>query len=170
MLENTFEVRATRVLSSVLFSDIVGSTDRATALGDHKWSALLDQHDGLVEAQIKRYRGQMIKSTGDGVLATFDAPGRAVDCARAMREGARHLDLDLRVGVHTGEIELRGAEIDGLAVNIAARVEAAANDGEIFVTRTVTDLVAGSDLRFDDRGEYELKGIANKWQLFAVAG
>ncbi len=131
---------------------------------------MLDQHDGLVEAQVKRYRGQVIKSTGDGVLATFDAPGRAVHCARAMREGARSLDLDLRVGVHTGEIELRGADIGGLAVNIAARVEAAAGNGEIFVTRTVTDLVAGSDLRFDDRGEHELKGVANPWQLFAVAG
>ncbi len=122
-----------------------------------------------MNVQVQRYRGQVIKWTGDGVLATFDAPGRAVHCAEALRDGAGALDLDLRVGVHTGEIELRGSDIGGLAVNIAARVEAAAGDGEIFVTRVVTDLVVGSDLRFEDRGEHELKGVASKWQLYAVA-
>ena len=137
-----------RVLASVLFTDIVDSTRRAAELGDSEWRLLLNQHDALAERQIARHGGRLVKTTGDGVLATFDGPARSVRCARAISEGARALGMEIRAGVHTGEVELRGDDIAGIGVNIAARM---AQPGGVLVSRTVTDLVAGSDLEFDSR-------------------
>ena len=161
-------LEADRVLASVLFTDIVDSTRRAVELGDREWRLLLNRHDSLAEREITRYGGRLIKTTGDGVLATFDGPARSVRCAQALNEGAQALGLMLRAGVHTGEVELREGDIAGLGVNIASRVEALAQPGEILVSRTVTDLVVGSGLDFDDRGEHHLKGVPGRWQLFAV--
>ena len=158
-----------RVLSTVMFSDIVGSTERVAAEGDRRWRELLDQHDAIATRQIDAYRGRLIKSTGDGLLATFDGPARAVSCACELRDELRSLGIDTRVGLHTGEIELRGADIGGIAVNTAARVQAIAGAGEVYVSRTVVDLVAGSGINFDDRGEHQLKGLAGTWRLFAVS-
>jgi pimeloyl-ACP methyl ester carboxylesterase len=157
-----------RVLSTVLFSDIVGSTKQAAALGDRRWREVLDRHDDVVSREIETYRGKLIRSTGDGVLATFDGPARAVTCGCELRDGLRSLGIDVRVGLHTGEIELRGEEIGGIAVHIGARVAAIGEAGEVLVSRTVTDLVAGSDLEFTDRGVHQLKGVPGDWQLFAV--
>jgi pimeloyl-ACP methyl ester carboxylesterase len=157
-----------RVLATALLTDIVASTERATKLGDSKWRQLLDAHDELATRQLRRCRGRLVKSTGDGILATFDGPARAINCASAMRDGVRALGLEIRAGLHTGEIELRGDDIGGIAVHIAARVLSKAQPGEVLVSRTLTDLVAGSDLRFEDRGEHELKGVAEKWHLFAA--
>jgi len=157
-----------RVLASVLFTDIVDSTRRAAELGDSKWRLLLNQHDALAERQIARHGGRLVKTTGDGVLATFDGPARSVRCARAISEGAQALGMEIRAGVHTGEVELRGDDIAGIGVNIAARIEAMAQPGEVLVSRTVTDLVAGSDLEFDSRGEHDLKGVPGRWQVFAA--
>jgi class 3 adenylate cyclase len=157
-----------RVLASVLFTDIVGSTSRAVELGDTAWSLLLNRHDELAQRQIERHGGRLVKTTGDGILATFDGPARSVRCARAISDGVRALGLELRAGVHTGEVELRGDDIAGIGVNIAARIEALAEPGEVLVSRTVTELVAGSGLQFDDRGEHDLKGVPGRWQLFAA--
>jgi class 3 adenylate cyclase/alpha-beta hydrolase superfamily lysophospholipase len=157
-----------RVLASVLFTDIVDSTRRAADLGDSAWRLLLNQHDALAERQIKRHGGRLVKTTGDGVLATFDGPGRSVRCAQAISDGAQALGIELRAGVHTGEVELRADDIAGIGVNIAARIEALAQPGEVLVSRTVTDLVAGSGLEFDDRGEHDLKGVPGRWQVFAA--
>ena len=158
-----------RVLASVLFTDIVDSTRQAGALGDRAWKILLDRHDALAERQIARYGGRLVKTTGDGVLATFDGPARSVRCARAIREGAHALGLEVRAGIHTGEVELRGNDIAGLGVNIAARIEALAQPGEVLVSRTVTDLVTGSGLEFDDRGEFDLKGVPGRWRVFIAS-
>jgi len=158
-----------RVLATIVFTDIVGSTDRAAAVGDQRWRALLDRHDETVRGQLHRYRGREIKTTGDGFLAAFDGPARAVECAMATLEAVRPLGLDLRVGVHTGECERRGDDLGGIAVHIGARVAALAQPNEVLVSRTVTDLVAGSGLCFVDRGEHELKGVPNRWQLYAVS-
>jgi class 3 adenylate cyclase len=157
-----------RVLASVLFTDIVGSTRRAVELGDREWRLLLNRHDSLAEREVTRHGGRVIKTTGDGVLATFDGPARSVRCAQALSDGAQALGIVLRAGVHTGEVERRGDDIAGLGVNIASRIEALAEPGEILVSRTVTDLVAGSGLDFDDRGEHDLKGVPGRWQLFAA--
>ena len=157
-----------RFLTTVLFSDIVESTRLASVLGDREWHRRLDDHDRVVRREFELFRGNEIKTTGDGFLVTFDGPGRAIHCARAMRESARKLDIDVRLGLHTGEVEGRGDDIAGIAVHIAARVAATAGAGEILVSRTVTDLVAGSGLEFEDRGEYELKGVPDRWRLFAV--
>jgi len=157
-----------RVLASVLFTDIVDSTRRAVALGDTDWRRLLDQHDAMAERQIERHGGRLVKTTGDGVVATFDGPARSVRCARAMSDGAQALGIELRAGVHTGEVELRGDDIAGIGVNIAARIEALAGPGEVLVSRTVTDLVAGSGLEFEDRGGHELKGVPGRWQVYAA--
>jgi class 3 adenylate cyclase len=159
---------ADRVLASVLFTDIVGSTRRAVELGDREWGLLLDKHDSLVAREVTRHGGRVIKTTGDGVLATFDGPARSVRCAQAINEGSQALGIQLRAGVHTGEVELRGDDIAGLGVNIASRIESLAQPGEILVSRTVTDLVAGSGLVFDDRGEHDLKGVPGRWQLYAA--
>ncbi len=157
-----------RVLATVLFSDIVGSTSRAAALGDGRWREVLDDHDRAVARQVQRFAGRRIKTTGDGVLATFEGPTQAIRCGVAMRDVARQLGLDIRVGVHTGEIEKRGDDIGGIAVHIASRVQAAAEPGTVLVSRVVTELVAGSGLSFSSRGDYELKGVPGSWPLFTA--
>jgi len=157
-----------RVLASVLFTDIVDSTRKAAELGDRAWKALLDKHDALAERQVERQRGRLVKKTGDGILATFDGPARSVRCAQAIREGARGLGLQVRAGVHIGEVEQRVADVSGLGVHIASRIEGLARPGEVLVSRTVADLVVGSGLAFSDRGEHELKGVPGRWQLLAV--
>jgi class 3 adenylate cyclase len=161
-------VEADRVLASVLFTDIVDSTRRAVDLGDQEWRRLLNRHDALTQREVERHGGRLIKLTGDGVLATFDGPARSVRCARAISDGVQALGIELRAGVHTGEVELRGEDIAGVGVNIASRIEGLAQPGEVLVSRTVTDLVAGSGLCFDDRGEHDLKGVPGRWQLFAA--
>ena len=158
-----------RVLATVLFTDIVGSTEHAAHVGDRRWKDLLATHDALLGAEVERFRGRMVKSTGDGVLATFDGPGRAIRCASAIRDSVRSLGIDLRAGLHTGEIELRGDDVAGVAVHIGARVSTLAGAGEVLVSSTVKDLVAGSGIDFDDRGEHELKGVPGSWKLYAVA-
>ena len=163
------EVEADRILATVLFTDIVGSTERATALGDRKWRDVLDDLDHLVGKRLDRYRGRLIKSTGDGHLALFDGPARAVQCAKELCGAARGLDLQIRAGVHTGEVELRGDDVGGIGVHIGARVGALAGPSEVLVSRTVTDLVAGSGIEFADRGEHDLKGVTGRWHLYAVA-
>jgi class 3 adenylate cyclase len=157
-----------RVLATVLFTDIVGSTERASNLGDQQWARLLDDHDRTCAQHVQRCRGRMVKSTGDGLLATFDGPARAIACALDLRAALRPLGIDIRAGLHTGEIELRADDIGGIAVHIAARIEALAGDGEVLASRTVVDLVVGSGIEFRDRGEHELKGVPGKWNLFAV--
>jgi class 3 adenylate cyclase len=161
-------VTTDRVLSTLLFSDIVGSTQHAAAVGDRRWTEVLDQHDAVVNRQIEIHRGRLVKVTGDGVLATFDGPARAIACGCELRDGLRALGLDVRVGLHTGEIELRGADIGGIAVHIGARIAGVANAGEVLVSRTVTDLVAGSGIEFADHGIHQLNGVPGEWQLFAV--
>jgi class 3 adenylate cyclase len=157
-----------RVLSTVLFTDIVGSTERAARLGDRRWRELLNAHDELAGRLIEEFGGQLIKTTGDGILATFDGPSRGVRCATALRDQLRGIGLQIRVGLHTGEVELRTGDVGGLAVHIAARVMAAARPGEVVTSRTVRDLIVGSDITVEDRGEHALKGIDGSWQLFAV--
>ncbi|MDQ6854317.1 MAG: adenylate/guanylate cyclase domain-containing protein [Actinomycetota bacterium] len=157
-----------RALATVLFSDVVGSTDQAAGMGDRRWSELLATHDGLTRAEFERFRGREIRTTGDGFLATFDGPGRAVRCAGAIRDAVRAIGIHVRVGLHTGEIELHGDDIGGIAVHIAQRVQALAQTDEVLVSRTVADIVGGSGIAFADRGTHTLKGIPNAWQLFAV--
>ena len=159
-----------RVLATVLFTDIVGSTEHAARIGDRRWKELLATHDALLRAEVERFRGRMVKSTGDGVLATFDGPGRAIRCACAIGDSVRSFGIDTRAGLHTGEIELRGDDVAGVAVHIGARVSALAGAGEVLVSSTVKDLVTGSDINFEDRGEHELKGVPGSWKLYAVAG
>jgi class 3 adenylate cyclase len=157
-----------RVLASVLFTDIVDSTRRAVEMGDREWSLVLNRHDALAERQVVRHGGRLVKTTGDGIVATFDGPARSVRCARAISDGALVLGIEVRAGVHIGEVELRGDDIAGLGVNIASRIEALAQPGEVLVSRTITDIVAGSGLDFEDRGEHSLKGVPGRWQLFAA--
>jgi pimeloyl-ACP methyl ester carboxylesterase len=158
-----------RVLATVLFTDICSSTERAAELGDARWRSVLTEHDRLVRAEVERRRGRLVKSTGDGALATFDGPARAIEGATAIRDAIAELGLEVRAGLHTGECELIGDDVGGIAVHIGARVAATARPGEIRVSRTVADLVAGSGLRFEDRGEHALKGVPGSWQLLAVA-
>jgi class 3 adenylate cyclase/pimeloyl-ACP methyl ester carboxylesterase len=157
-----------RVLATVLFTDIVDSTSRAAGLGDRRWHHLLVEHQEAVRRQLARYRGREVKTTGDGFLTTFDGPARAIRAADAIRAGVRELGLEVRVGLHTGECELLGDDIGGIAVHIAARVLAQAGAGEIWCSRTVKDLVAGSGFAFADRGTRSLKGVPDSWQLYAV--
>jgi class 3 adenylate cyclase len=157
-----------RALATVLFTDIVGSTEHAARLGDRQWAKLLDEHDAVAGRVLDRFRGQKVNPTGDGMVATFDGPARAVRCAQAIRDGLRPLGIDVRAGLHTGEIERRGSDIGGIAVHIGARVSALAGPGEVLVSRTVTDLVAGSGIDFEDRGEHELKGVPGTWRVYAV--
>ena len=157
-----------RMLATILFTDIVGSTRQLTELGDRRWSALLGEHDALVRSELERFRGRELKTIGDGFLATFDGPARAVACARAIGERVRGLGISVRAGVHTGECEVIGEDIAGVAVNIAARISALAGPDEVLVSRTVTDLVYGSGIEFEDRGPAELKGIPGTWHLFAA--
>lgn len=157
-----------RVLATVLFTDIVNSTTRAIEIGDRRWRELLDSHDRLAARVVERHRGKLVKSTGDGILATFDGPGRGVRCALALGEEARRLGLPLRAGLHTGEIEVRGNDVGGIAVHVAARVMGQSAANEVFVSRVVTDLVAGAGLKFAERGSFDLKGFPGSWDLFAA--
>lgn len=157
-----------RVVSTIMFTDIVDSTRRAAELGDQRWRDLLEAHHACVRAELNVYRGREIKTTGDGFHATFDGPARAIRCAQAVNAAVGELGLALRIGLHTGECELKGETVEGLAIHIAARVAAHAQAGEILVSQTVKDLVAGSGLRFESRGEYELKGIPGAWRLLSV--
>jgi pimeloyl-ACP methyl ester carboxylesterase/class 3 adenylate cyclase len=159
-----------RVLATLLFTDIVGSTERAAAMGDRRWHEVIEKYYALARRNVERFRGVEVGTEGDGFIARFDGPARAVSCARAIREGAQGLGIEVRAGAHTGEIELHGDEINGLAVHIGARVVALAEGGEVLVSRTVKDLVVGSGIEFGDRGEHELKGVPDTWQLYAVAG
>jgi len=157
-----------RVLATVLFTDVVSSTPRVAGMGDRRSSELLATHDDLTRAELERFRGREIRTTGDGFLATFDGPGRAVRCACAIRDAVRAIGIQVRVGLHTGEIELHGDEIGGIAVHIAQRVQGLAQPDEVLVSRTVVDLVGGSGIPFADRGTHALKGVPEQWQLFAV--
>jgi len=158
-----------RVLATVLFTDIVDSTRTASELGDQRWREVLESHDRAVADALGQFGGRRIKSTGDGFLATFDGPARAIRCARAIVDSAPDQGIRVRAGVHTGECEVMGQDIGGIGVHIAARVSALAGPDEVLVSRTVKDLVAGSGLEFTDRGEHELKGVPDSWRLFAAA-
>ena len=158
-----------RILATVLFTDIVDSTRLAAEAGDRRWRELLDAHDEISAREVERFRGRRVKTTGDGMLAVFDGPARGVRCAQAVLDGLAELRVEIRAGLHVGECELRGDDVGGLAVHIGARVAGLAKPREILVSRTVRDLVAGSGLRFDERGEHELKGVPDRWSLYAVA-
>jgi class 3 adenylate cyclase len=157
-----------RVLATVLFTDMVGSTTRAAELGDSAWRELLHRHHDVIRVELGRFRGREVDTAGDGFFATFDGPARAIRCAFAIRDRLRDLDLEVRAGLHTGECERDGERVTGIAVHIGARVAAMAGPGEVLVSSTVKDLVAGSGIEFDDRGKHELKGIPAEWQLFSV--
>jgi len=159
---------ADRILATVLFTDIVGSTEKATELGDQRWRHLLDDHNAMIRRNLARFRGHEVKTTGDGFLATFDGPARGVRCACAIAEEIKSLGIDVRAGLHTGECEVMDDDVGGIAVHIGARVAALAGAGEVLVSSTVKDLVAGSGLRFDPRGGRALKGIPGEWQIFAA--
>jgi class 3 adenylate cyclase len=157
-----------RALATVLFTDIVGSTERARQVGDRRWAELLDTHDRVARELVAQLDGRLVKSTGDGILALFDRPGRGIRCATALRDRLKGTGMEIRAGVHTGEVQLRGDDVGGIAVHFAARVMAAAAPGEVLVSGTVHDLVAGSDYVLEDRGAHALKGIGGEWRLFAV--
>jgi class 3 adenylate cyclase len=157
-----------RVLATVLFTDIVDSTRRAAEMGDRDWHALLDAHDAIVRAQLKRFRGREVNTSGDGFLAMFDGPQRAIRCAMAIRDAVQALGIQVRAGLHTGECEIRGDDIGGIGVHIGARVSALAGPNEVLVSSTLRDLVIGSGLEFEERGAHELKGVPGEWRLFAV--
>jgi pimeloyl-ACP methyl ester carboxylesterase len=158
-----------RALATVLFTDIVGSTERAAELGDRRWREVLERHDAIVRHQLQVHRGREVKTMGDGFLATFDGPARAIRCAAAVRDELATIGVEIRVGIHTGEVELVGDDVSGMAVNIGARIGALADTGELLVSSTVRELVVGSGLEFDDRGPHTLKGAPGEWRLFAVA-
>jgi class 3 adenylate cyclase len=163
------DVADDRVLATVLFTDIVDSTRRAAEMGDRDWHALLDGHDAVVRSQLARFRGREVNTSGDGFLAMFDGPQRAIRCAMAIRDAVRALGIEVRAGLHTGECEVRGDDIGGIAVHIGARVSALAGPNDVLVSSTLRDLVIGSGLEFADRGAHELKGVPGEWRLFAVA-
>jgi class 3 adenylate cyclase len=158
-----------RVLATVMFTDIVASTERATELGDARWRELLSAHHAAVRRELTRFRGREVKTLGDGYLATFDGPARAIRCGHALAQAARSLGLEVRVGLHSGEVEVMDGDVGGIAVHIAARVGALADGGEVLVSSTVKDLVAGSGIRFEDRGTRRLKGLSDEWRLYAAA-
>ena len=157
-----------RALAAVLFTDIVGSTATASALGDREWRNLLETHDAVARTVVSQHRGRVVKTTGDGVLATFDGPGRAIRCATALRDALRPLGIEIRAGLHTGEVEVRGDDIAGIGVHIAARVLEAAKPGDLVVSPAIPMLVAGAGFEFEERGDHELKGVPGTWKLFAV--
>jgi class 3 adenylate cyclase len=163
------EVADDRVLATVLFTDIVDSTRRAAEMGDRDWHALLDAHDAVVRSQLARFRGREVNTSGDGFLAMFDGPQRAIRCAVAIRNAVQALGIEVRAGLHTGECEIRGDDIGGIAVHIGARVSALTGPNEVLVSSTLRDLVIGSGLEFEDRGAHALKGVPGEWHLFAVA-
>ena len=158
-----------RVLQTVMFTDIVGSTQRDVELGDRRWREVLAAHHAATRDQLERFRGREVKTTGDGFLATFDGPARAIRCGHAIVDAVRSIDLDVRVGIHSGEVEIVGDDVAGIAVHIASRVGSLAGAGEVLVSETVKGLVAGSGITFEERGEHELKGIPDRWRLFAVS-
>jgi class 3 adenylate cyclase len=158
-----------RVLATVLMTDIVGSTRRAELMGDQNWRDLLNMHDRAVREQLSRFRGNEVKSLGDGFLATFDGPARALQCARAIRDATAELDMPVRIGVHTGEVELSDSDVRGIAVHIAARITDLGNANDVVLSRTVKDLVVGSGLEFDEFGVHALKGVSDEWQLYRIA-
>jgi class 3 adenylate cyclase len=159
---------SSRFLATVLFTDIVSSTKQATALGDQAWRERLELHDRAVDRQLARFGGHLVKRTGDGVLATFDGPARAVQCATAIRDAVGQIGLHIRIGLHTGEVEQRRDDVAGIAVHLAQRVQSMARPDEVLVSRTVVDLVVGSGLQFEDRGEHELRGVSGSWLLYGV--
>jgi class 3 adenylate cyclase len=163
------DVADDRVLATVLFTDIVDSTRRAAEIGDRDWRALLDAHDAVVRSQLARFRGREVSTSGDSFLATFDGPQRAIRCAIAIRDAVQSLGIEVRAGLHTGECEVRGEDIGGIAVHIGARVSALAGANDVLVSSTLRDLVIGSGLEFEDRGTHTLKGVPGEWHLFAVA-
>jgi class 3 adenylate cyclase len=163
------ETESDRVLATILFTDIVGATNRLVEVGDRKWKDLITQHHSLVRDQLARHRGRELDNAGDGFLAAFDGPARAVRCGRAIVGSVRKLGIHVRAGVHTGECEVIGEKLGGIAVHIGARIGALAAPDEVLVSRTVSDLVAGSGLRFEERGTHSLKGLPGSWQLFSAA-
>ena len=163
------DVADDRVLATVLFTDIVDSTRRAAEMGDRDWHALLDAHDAVIRAQLARFRGREVNTSGDGFLAMFDGPQRAIRCAMAIRDAVQALGIEVRAGLHTGECEVRGDDIGGIGVDIGARVSALAGPNDVLVSSTLRDLVIGSGLEFEDRGAHKLKGVPGEWHLFAVA-
>jgi class 3 adenylate cyclase len=160
------EVEVDRILTTLLFTDIVSSTEQAASIGDTAWRSLLDAHDRTVRDHLRRFRGKEINTTGDGFLASFDGPARAIRCALVLSESTRPLGIDLHLGLHTGECEVRGDDLSGLAVHIAARIASVAEPGAVLVSSTVKDLVAGSRIDFVDGGEYQLKGVPGTWRLY----
>jgi class 3 adenylate cyclase len=158
------------VLATILFTDIVGATEMAARLGDAAWHDLLEKHHALVRREISRYRGEELDTAGDGFFATFDGPARAVQAATAIRDAVESLGIEVRAGLHTGECELHDGKVTGIAVSIGARIASLADPGEVLVSSTVRDLVAGSGLVFEDRGSHELKGVPGEWSLAAVGG
>ena len=158
-----------RALATVLFTDIVGSTAQAAAFGDLAWREVLDRHDRIAQSAVSACAGRLIKRTGDGILATFDAPAHALECAKTLRAALGHGEIWIRAGVHTGEVELRDGDVAGIGVNIAARVAALAASSEVLVSRTVRDLVAGGGYDFASRGNHALKGVPGRWELLAVS-
>lgn len=161
-------IETNRVLATILFTDIVGSTELVSRLGDSKWRELLQRHHATVRRELSRFRGRELDTAGDGFFAAFDGPARAVHAATAIRDSLQPLGIDIRAGIHVGECEINDQKIVGVAVSVGARIAAVAGPGEVLVSRTVKDLVAGSDLEFEDRGEYQLKGLAEPWQVFSV--
>jgi len=157
-----------RILATVLFTDIVGSTDRAAHMGDARWRELLELHNAALRSQFERFRGVEVNTAGDGFLATFDGPARAIQCAREIGRQVEALGLEIRAGIHTGEIEHIGDDVGGIAVHIGARIAGLAGASEVLVSRTVKDLVAGSGIEFEDRGEHSLKGVPDEWRIYAV--
>jgi class 3 adenylate cyclase len=164
------EAALDRALATVLFTDIVGSTEKAASIGDREWRALLERHHATVRGLLARYRGTEVDTVGDGFMATFDGPARGIRCATAIVDAARALGVEVRAGLHTGEVETIDGKVGGLAVNIGARVSGMAGPSEVLVSQTVKDLVAGSGLAFADRGEHELKGVPDRWRLYRVVG
>jgi class 3 adenylate cyclase/pimeloyl-ACP methyl ester carboxylesterase len=160
---------AERVLTTIVFTDIVGSTERASQLGDDRWHALLDNHDNVVRHELERFRGREVNTVGDGFVAMFTSPSVAIDCAAAIVDAVRPLGIEVRVGIHAGEVEVRGADIAGMAVHIGARVAALAGPSEVLVSSTVREIVTGSRRQFDERGEHELKGVPGRWRVHALA-
>jgi class 3 adenylate cyclase len=159
-----------RVLATILFTDIVGATERARVLGDRAWKDLLEEHHAIVRRELTAYRGREIDTAGDGFMASFDGPARAVRCARAVEAAVRPTGVEIRAGIHTGECEVMGVKLAGIAVHVAARVAAAARSGQVLVSRTVKDLVAGSGIEFEDLGDHRLKGLPGEWRLYAAGG
>jgi class 3 adenylate cyclase len=162
-------IDASRVLATVLFTDLVGSTRRTASVGDRAWSNVIDQHEHVVRSELERFKGREVKTMGDGFIALFDGPARAIRCAQAIRDQLGSIGLGMRAGLHAGEVDLRGADVAGMTVNIAARIAAIAEPEQILTSRTVKDLVIGSGIRFEDCGVHELKGVPEEWRLYSAA-